>query len=105
MQKKLYVGNLNYQTVEQDLEGLFAQYGKVVQAEVVRNRYSGRSKGFGFVQMEEDEAFQKALEQDGQVFMDRTIRVSEAKPPKKDFRPGGGGGGGRSHRGGGGGGG
>jgi len=99
MGSKLYVGNLSYNTTSSDLEQLFSQHGTVQSAEVIADRDSGRSKGFGFVQMGSDEEAQAAIaalngqEQDG-----RTLTVNEAKP--REDRGGGGGGG----RGGGGGG-
>ena len=93
MSKKLYVGNLSFQATEQDLEKLFSPYGQIVKVDIVRDRYSGQSKGFGFVEMADGAAADKAIEQDGQLFMDRTIRVNEARPPQNDFRKKGGGGG------------
>ena len=99
MGSKLYVGNLSYNTTSSDLEQMFSQHGTVQSAEVIADRDSGRSKGFGFVQMGSDEEAQAAIaalsgqEQDG-----RTLTVNEAKP--REDRGGGGGGG----RGGGGGG-
>jgi RNA recognition motif-containing protein len=101
MGSKLYVGNLSYNTTSSDLEQLFSQHGTVQSAEVISDRDSGRSKGFGFVQMGSDEEAQAAIaalngqEQDG-----RTLTVNEAKP--REDR-GGGGGGGRGGFGGGGG--
>ena len=101
MGSKLYVGNLSYNTTSSDLEQLFSQHGTVQSAEVIADRDSGRSKGFGFVQMGSDEEAQAAIaalngqEQDG-----RTLTVNEAKP--REDR---GGGGGRGGYGGGGGGG
>ena len=103
MGSKLYVGNLSYNTTSSDLEQLFSQHGTVQSAEVIADRDSGRSKGFGFVQMGSDEEAQAAIaalngqEQDG-----RTLTVNEAKP--REDRGGFGGGGGRGGRGGGGGG-
>jgi RNA recognition motif-containing protein len=86
MANKLYVGNLNYQTPEEDLRDLFAQYGEVVSSNVITDRDTGRSRGFGFVEMsseEEANAAQNAL--DGQEFDGRQLKVNEAKP-KNDRR-------------------
>ena len=98
MQAQLYVGNLSYSTTDEDLQGLFEQYGEVISAQVIRFADSGRSKGVGFGEMGDGEQAEKSLEQDGKDFQGRNIRVSEAKPPseKKEFRPrdGGGDGGG-----------
>jgi len=114
MLAKLYVGNLNFDTKEEDLKQLFGKYGEIKTADIIRDGYSGRSKGFGFVEMVNASDAEKALEQNGQEFMGRTLRVSEAKPAKRDGGGGdrggrsGGGGGGRGRdnfRGGGGGGG
>ena len=103
MGSKLYVGNLNYNTTSSDLEQLFAQHGTVQSAEVISDRETGRSKGFGFVQMGSDEEAQAAIAaMNGQEIDGRTLTVNEAKP--REDRPrscgGGGGGGGRGGRGG-----
>jgi RNA recognition motif-containing protein len=105
---KLYVGNLSYATTSSDLEQLFAQHGTVQSAEVISDRESGRSKGFGFVQMDSDEAAQAAIEAlNGQTVDGRALTVNVAKPREDRPRGGGGGGygGGRGGYGGGGGGG
>lgn len=99
---KLYVGNLPYSTTDGDLENMFSELGQVTSAKVVMDRETGRSRGFGFVEMEEQagrEAIEKmnGLETDG-----RALVVNEARP--REDRPRGGGGGG-GYRGGGGGGG
>jgi RNA recognition motif-containing protein len=102
--KKLYCGNLGYNVASADLEQLFAQFGTVTSAEVINDRDTGRSKGFGFVEMGSDQEAQAAItgingtEHDG-----RTLTVNEARP--KTERSGGGGGGGRGRGGYGGGGG
>ena len=83
--KKLYVGNLNYQATNDDLQALFAEYGQVESVRIIEG------KGFGFVEMSnssEAEQAQEAL--NNTSFMGRTIKVDEARPPKKDRRPGGG---------------
>jgi len=107
MGSKLYVGNLSYNTTSSDLEQLFSQHGTVSSAEVIQDRDTGRSKGFGFVQMGTDDEAQAAISAlNGQQHDGRALTVNEAKP--REDRPrggGGGGGGGRGGYGGGGGGG
>src|SRR6187399_180036 len=104
MGSRLYVGNLAYGVTSSDLEQLFAQHGQVQSAEVVSDRETGRSKGFGFVQMGSDEEAQAAIAAlHGQQHEGRALTVNEAKP--REDRPRGGGGGGGGGRGGGGGGG
>ena len=79
MAKKIYVGNLNYGTTEDQLSQLFAQYGTVVSSSVVTDRYSGRSRGFGFIEMEEDDAAEAAISAlDGYEYDGRNLRVNEA---------------------------
>ena len=92
MGSKLYVGNLSYNATGSDLEQLFAQHGTVKSAEVIADRETGRSKGFGFVQMGSDDEAQAAIGAlDGQDHDGRSLKVNEAKP--KESRSGGGGGG------------
>ena len=103
MSMKLYVGNLNFKTTGEDLQELFGQVGTVESASVVMDRDTGRSRGFGFVEMSSNEEGQKAIEQfNGKDFNGRNLSVNEARP--REDR-GGGGGGGRGGYGGGGGGG
>ena len=103
MGSKLYVGNLSYNSTSSDLEQLFGQHGTVQSAEVIQDRDTGRSKGFGFVQMGSDQEAQAAISAlNGQEVDGRALTVNEAKP--REDR-GGGGGGGRGGYGGGGGGG
>ncbi|HEY2584764.1 MAG TPA: RNA-binding protein, partial [Tepidisphaeraceae bacterium] len=103
MGNKLYVGNLSYGTTSSDLEQLFGQHGTVQSAEVIADRETGRSKGFGFVQMGSDEEAQAAIAAlNGQEHDGRALTVNEAKP--REDRPRGGGGGGGYGGGGGGGG-
>ena len=109
MGSKLYVGNLNYEVTGSDLEQLFAQHGTVQSAEVIADRDTGRSKGFGFVQMASDDEAQAAIAAlNGQQHNGRALTVNEAKPREDRPRGGGGGygggGGGGGRRGGGGGG-
>jgi cold-inducible RNA-binding protein len=92
MGRKLYVGNIPYETNEQDLQDLFAQAGAVETITVMRDRDTGRARGFAFVEMANDDAAQKAIsELNGQQFGGRRLTVNEAKPPAP--RAGGGGGG------------
>ena len=106
MGKKLYVGNLSYSTTNQDLEQLFGQHGQVTSAQIINDRDTGRSKGFGFVEMSSDDEAQAAIAAlNGQQHMGRTLTVNEARPKEDRGFGGGGGGGGRGGYGGGGGGG
>lgn len=102
MAKKLYVGNLSYNTHEEDLREAFSKFGEVVSATLIVDQTNGRSKGFGFVEMASDEDAEKAISaMNGTSFMERTITVNEARPKTERGRGGfGGGGGGRDNRGG-----
>ena len=98
MGKRLYVGNLSYGVSSSDLGELFAPFGTVDSAQVVEDRESGRSKGFGFVEMSTDEEAQAAIRGlNGQDHGGRPLTVNEARPREER---GGGGGGGRGGRGG-----
>ena len=100
---KLYVGNLSFQTSSEDLQSLFGQVGTVESASVVEDRDTGRSRGFGFVEMSSKEEGEAAISQfNGQDFNGRNLTVNEAKP-RENRGFGGGGGGGRGGFGGGGG--
>jgi cold-inducible RNA-binding protein len=95
MGSKLYVGNLNYATTSSELEQLFSAHGTVQSAEVIADRDTGRSKGFGFVQMGSDEEAAAAIAAlNGQEHGGRALTVNEAKPREDRPRGGGGGGGG-----------
>jgi cold-inducible RNA-binding protein len=98
MSMKLYVGNLSFQTSSDDLNSLFAQAGTVESAAVVEDRETGRSRGFGFVEMSSKEEAQKAIEQfNGKEVNGRNLNVNEAKPREDRGRGfGGNGGGGRN---------
>ena len=103
MGNKLYVGNLSYNVRDEDLQQAFAQYGGVSSAKVMMDRDTGRSKGFGFVEMGSDAEAQAAINgMNGQSLDGRAIVVNEARP--REERPGGFGGGGGGRPGGGGGG-
>ena len=100
MAKKLYVGNLSYGTTDSDLQSMFEEFGTVQSAQVIMDRESGRSKGFGFVEMGSDQEAQAAIKAlNGKDMDGRAFTVNEAKP--REDR---GGGGGRGGYGGGGGG-
>jgi RNA recognition motif-containing protein len=100
MEKKLYVGNLSYSVTETSLQDLFSQAGEVASARIITDRASGRSKGFGFVEMANEDAAQAAIEKfNGHDFEGRKLTVNEARP----MEPRSGGGGGRGGFGGGGG--
>ena len=90
MSRKLFVGNLPYETMEQDLETLFGQAGQVETVSVMRDRVTGRARGFAFVEMASDEDAQKAITQlNGHQLGGRALTVNEARP--QAARPGGGG--------------
>jgi cold-inducible RNA-binding protein len=100
MAKKLYVGNLAFSVTDDELQQAFASFGNVASARVVMDRMTGRSKGFGFVELEDDSLADEAVNKmNGQTIGGRPVRVSEAKP--QEDRPRGGGGGGGSRGGGG----
>jgi RNA recognition motif-containing protein len=107
MGKKLYVGNLSYDVTSSDLEQLFTQHGSVQSAQIINDRETGRSKGFGFVEMANDNEAQAAIAAlNGQQHGGRALTVNEARPREERGGGfgGGGGGGGRGGFGGGGGG-
>lgn len=95
MAKKIYVGNLSFSVTDDELQQAFASFGTILSARVVMDKMSGRSKGFGFVEIEQDSAADEAVSKmDGQTIGGRAIRVSEAKPQEdRPRRPSGGGGG------------
>ena len=107
MSTKLYVGNLSFNTSNEDLQELFGQAGTVESANIVEDRETGRSRGFGFIEMSSKEEAQAAIEQlNGKEVDGRSLTVNEAKPREERSGGGGGnrGGGGRGGYGGGGGG-
>ncbi|GAB5408214.1 MAG: RNA-binding protein [Balneolaceae bacterium] len=98
----IYVGNLSYGVTDDNLREVFEAYGEVSSAKVITDKYSGRSKGFGFVEMDNDAEGNAAIEQlDGAEIDGRSVKVNEARPreerpPRRNnFRGGGGGGGNR----------
>ena len=97
MTKKLYVGNLSYNMLEEDLKNVFTPIGEVQSVKIITDAATGRSKGFGFVEMANDEDANKAITSlNGTNVMDRAINVSEARPQTdrggRSGRPGGRGG-------------
>jgi RNA recognition motif-containing protein len=108
MSKKLYVGNLNFSMGSQDLEELFGEFGQVTSATVIMDRETNRSKGFGFVEMANDQEAEAAISGlNGREINGRALTVNEARPREEGSRPPrsggfGGGGGGRGGFGGGG---
>ncbi|HXY37154.1 MAG TPA: RNA-binding protein [Planctomycetaceae bacterium] len=98
MGKKLYVGNLSYETTNESLEQMFAAYGSVQSAQIVMDRETGRSKGFGFVEMGSDQEAQAAINGlNGKEVGGRSLTVNEARPREdRGGGRGGHGGGGRS---------
>jgi cold-inducible RNA-binding protein len=94
--KKLYVGNLSFDATEARIREMFAPFGTVQTAQLVTDRDTGRSKGFGFVEMASDDEAQAAIGGlNGKMIDGRSLTVNEARP--KEARPGGGGGGGRRY--------
>ncbi|MBI3583210.1 MAG: RNA-binding protein [Nitrospinae bacterium] len=103
MAKKLYVGNISYQTTEDDLNTLFSQAGNIESVKIINDQYSGRSKGFGFVEFSTQDEADKAVSMfNGYSLGERKLIVNEARPqaPKRSGGGfgGGGGGGGRGRR-------
>ena len=87
MGKKLYVGNLDFGTVDEELERSFSQFGEVVSTVIVKDQMSGRSKGFGFVEFAQEADAQKAKEtMNGKELNGRTLKVDEARAPKQRSR-------------------
>lgn len=82
----IYVGNLNFKTTDEDLEGLFGEFGAIESAKVIVDKYSGRSKGFGFVVMDDDSEAKNAINDlNGKVFKERDLVVNEAKPRRDSY--------------------
>ena len=92
---RIYVGNLSFRTTEDTLRDAFSQYGEVVSSTIVTDRETGRSRGFGFIEMNDQTQANAAIEAlNGQEFEGRTLTVNEARPREERPRGGGGGGGG-----------
>jgi RNA recognition motif-containing protein len=86
MAKNLYVGNLSYETTEDTLRTLFAEYGEIESVNLITDRYTGRSRGFAFVEMSTEQAAQEALSGlNGKLVDERELKVDKAKP-KRDSR-------------------
>jgi RNA recognition motif-containing protein len=80
----IYVGNLNYNLKEEELQELFAEYGEVTSVKIITDKFTGRAKGFGFVEMADDAAAQKAMDElDGKEVGGRNIKVNQARPPQE----------------------
>ncbi len=93
----IYVGNLPFAMTEDELENAFGAHGEVQSARIITDRYTGQSRGFGFVEMSDNDAAESAIQAlNGQEFMGRPLTVNEARPREdRGSRGGGGGGGGR----------
>jgi len=90
MNKKLYIGNLSYSITDEDLQANFSEAGEVASAIVMKDKFTGQSKGFGFVEMKTEEGAAEAIKKfDGGTLDGRTITVNEARP-RKEFGAGGG---------------
>ncbi|OHA79139.1 MAG: RNA-binding protein [Candidatus Yonathbacteria bacterium RIFCSPHIGHO2_01_FULL_44_41] len=91
MAKKLYVGGIPYSTTEDDLKAVFAEFGEVTSSAIIIDKMTGRSKGFGFIEMANDADADKAIEEmNGKDFQGRTLTVNEARPleeraPRREF--------------------
>lgn len=95
----IYVSNLSYNVTDEDLQEFFAEYGEVTSARVITDKFTSRSRGFGFVEMSDDEAARKAIaELDGGIVEGRAIKVSEARPREERSEGGGNRGGGGGER-------
>lgn len=82
----IYVGNLNYKVSENDLKGIFEEYGTVSSSRIITDKFSGRSKGFGFVTMEDQQEAEKAIKElNGATIENREIVVNEARPKKETY--------------------
>jgi RNA recognition motif-containing protein len=95
----IYVGNLPYNVVEEDLKEIFEEYGEVSSVKIISDKLTGRSKGFGFVEMDDDQEAKKAIDElNNAEISGRNIKVNESRPKSNDSRESRGGGGGGGHR-------
>jgi RNA recognition motif-containing protein len=95
----IYVGNMSFDTGEEDLRQMFGEYGEVTSVRIITDRETGRPRGFGFVEMANDEDAKKAIEEvNGKELSGRTLTVNEARPKRQGGGGAGGGGGGRDRR-------
>lgn len=86
----IYVGNLPYSVVEEDLREIFEEYGEIASVKIISDKLTGRSKGFGFVEMDDDQEAQKAIEElNNAEVSGRNIKVNESRPRSNDSRGGG----------------
>ena len=93
---RIYVGNLTYSVTDEDLREIFGEYGDLTTAEVIKDKFSGQSKGFGFVDMPDNSEAEAAIKElNESMFKGRKLTVNEARPRSEQQRPRGGGGGGR----------
>jgi RNA recognition motif-containing protein len=82
----IYVGNLSFKVSESELEELFKEFGTVDSVKIITDKFSGRSKGFGFITMENDDEAKKAIEElNGTTFKERDLVVNEARPKRTDY--------------------
>ncbi len=80
----IYAGNLNYSLSEEELEKVFGEYGEVTSVKIIRDKYTDQSKGFGFIEMADDAAAQKAIDElNGSEVKARELRVNQARPPRE----------------------
>ncbi len=84
LKMNIYAGNLNYNISEEDLEKTFSEYGEVTSVKIIRDKYTDQSKGFGFIEMADDAAAQKAIDElNGTEVKGRELRVNQARPPRE----------------------
>jgi len=103
MTKKLYVGNISFNATEQDIRDLFSEYGEIESLKIITDKFTGQSRGFGFIELETEQDAQKVISAlNGKEFMGKTLTVAEARPqrPRQGFQERGSGfGGGRGRKG------
>lgn len=87
--KKIYVGNISFNATEQDVRDLFSEYGEIESLKIITDRFTGQSRGFGFIEMETEDGAQKAISAlNGKPFMGKTLTVAEARPqqPRRGYQ-------------------